>query len=117
LLGRRFCGGLLRSLLLFRLFDDRQLLLFHFDQIAGISAELLFFQRRYLRLVIEIVFFEIHSILPWGNRFHSRATGARKLQWRFVSYSGGKVKDSRAGGKFLCCHAAPGGKRTFWGAA
>src|SRR5262249_31808988 len=82
-------------------FANDQLFFLGFDETIGL-AQLLILQRRQLRFVIKIVFFEIHSILPWGNRFARRigaaaaANGPRTQQTTvaLVSYSAGNVKDS-----------------------
>src|SRR5262249_44835240 len=62
--GDLFCRG--RRFLRFFLADN-QLLFFGFDQAIAVVAQLLVLQRRQLRFFVKIVFFKIHSILPWGN--------------------------------------------------
>src|SRR5216684_8925839 len=77
LLGRLFCrafcnrllrcrlGGRFGHRLLIRIIVcDDQFFLFGFHDFIGIAG-LLFFQRRQLRLIVEMILFEIHSILPW----------------------------------------------------
>src|SRR5579859_833588 len=67
-LGRRRGG-------LFILFHD-QYFLVNFHDFIGVPAELLFFQRRQLRLVVKMIFLEIHSILPWESLARRIGAGA-----------------------------------------
>src|SRR5215471_11685366 len=69
LLGRRLRSGSSRGLFFFRLLlRDHELFFFGFNDLFGVSAELVLLQRRHLVLFVKMIFIEIHSFLPWGNQ-------------------------------------------------